>query len=487
LFPEGPTNISRNPFVVGNNATDKFTPDAPRPDQSDNYAKDKIQRVALDVHYTFGDGLVLRSVSGGQWIQSYIRNDDDGSVTMDRRQHINAKFRVYTQEIWLTSPAEERFSWFVGSYFREETLDFPPAPADGFVLTDATHYIPGAQIIEIDFPWHTPRRTIAAFGQAAYQFTDTLKLEAGLRWGYFHVSEEGHLAILPQLIDPPNGIALPDFVSYDETSVSGKVALNWQMTANHYFYAFVATGNTTGGVNVVPGVPDYDNQTTTDFELGWKGQLFDGHLLTQIGGFYENVDDYQATFIDANTGLGAYQNLNGTSHIFGSEVSAQAVFGDLSVDIGTAWIHSELGSALIVDNITGETIDTDGNRQPFAPQYTFHGGLQYEVHLPGSMTLTPRGDYAWIDEQTTTPLDAKCTNPAICPLLGAELDRIESHQQVNLRLTLDAQNWSLAGFLTNATDERYIEAHGGPGYNAYVNPRRTGGVKFTYNFGGGEH
>ena len=468
LFPEGPTNISKNPFVVGNNS-------------DDNYAKDKIQRAALDVHYTFGDGYVLRSVSGGQWITSYIRNDDDGSVTMDRRQHIRAQFKVYTQELTLLSPAENRFTWIAGTFFREETLDFPSF--DGFVLTDATHYIPGVPVVELYFPWHTPRRTMAVYGQAAYQLTDTVKLEVGTRYSHFRVSEEGHLVVLPDIL----GLDLSDFASYDHASLTGKAALNWQATPNHYFYAFIATGNTTGGVNVVVGQPNYEDQTTTDTEIGWKGQLFDGHLLTQLGGFYESIDNYQATFTHPGVvAVTAYQNLGGSTTIYGSELSIQAVFGGLSVDIGTAWIHSELGSAVITDNITGEDIDTDGKNQPFTPHYTFHGGIQYTFNLPGSMTLTPRGDYAWIDEQTTTPVDAKCNNPAICPILGAELDRIESHQQVNLRLTLDAHTWSLAGFMTNATDERYIEAHGGPGYNAYVNPRRTGGIKLTYNFGG-EH
>ncbi len=261
--------------------------------------------------------------------------------------------------------------------------------------------------------------------------------------------------------------------------------MNWQATENNYFYTFVATGNTTGGVNVVAGLPNYQDQTTTDFELGWKGQLFDGHVNTQVGGFYESLNNYQATFTTVGvTNVSAYQNLGGSTTVYGSEVTAQAVVGGLQVDIGTAWIHSELGSALILDPITLQALETEGNRQPFSPQYTFHGGAQYTFNLNGALSLTPRGDYAWIGSQTTTPVDAKCDNVAICPIPGAALDRIESHNQVNLRLTLAAQTWSAWLWMTNATDEQYIEAHGGPGYNAYANPRRTGGIAFTYNFGG---
>ncbi len=169
----------------------------------------------LDAHYTFDNGIVFRSVSGAQFITSYIRNDDDGSVPIDRRQHIRAKFRVYTQEFTLVSPAEARFSWIAGTFFREETLDFPKH--DGFVLTDATNYVPGVPIVELYLPWHTPRRTMAAFGQIAYQFTDSVKLELGLRYNHFRVSEEAHLTILPAILD----LQLPVNTSYDESSLTG--------------------------------------------------------------------------------------------------------------------------------------------------------------------------------------------------------------------------------------------------------------------------
>ena len=61
---------------------------------------------------------------------------------------------------------------------------------------------------------------------------------------------------------------------------------NWDpaIVPNNYFYAFIATGNTTGGVGVVVGQKDFNNQDTVDYEAGWKGTLFDGHLFTQGAG-----------------------------------------------------------------------------------------------------------------------------------------------------------------------------------------------------------
>jgi iron complex outermembrane recepter protein len=461
-YPEA-TNLSANPYKIGNNATD-------------NYARDLIQRGVLDVRHTFANDLMVRSISGVQDVDSYIRNDDDGSAVMDRRQHIRAKFRIYTQEFSLISPAENRFNWIVGAYYRDETLDFPNN--DGFVLTDADHYSappfdfspPGVPYEEITLPWHTPRQTAAGFGQVSYGLTDALTLQVGLRYQYYKVSEDAELGL--GFIAP--GFVLPDNAHYSEKATTGKVALNWQASDNNYFYAFVATGNTTGGVSVVVFNKDFKNQDTIDYEAGWKGTLFDGHLLTQIGGFYNELDHYQAYFVDALSGTGTYQNLDGTSKVYGMEATAQSVFGRFSFDTGAAWIHSELGSALIFDDVLGTDIDTDGKRQPYTPQYTLFAGAQYEFQLPGGATLTPRVDYAWIDMQTTTPLNRVAN--------GVHIDRIDSHHQLNGRLAFELRNWEVYAVITNATNEKYIEAHGGPGYNAYPTPPRNYSINVNYRF-----
>ncbi len=453
-YPTGltpaPTNLSSDGFTIGNNSPN-------------NYARDQIQRGILDIHKTFSDGLVFRSVSGAQDLDTWIRNDDDGSLQQDRRQDIRGVFKIYTQEFSLLSPVENRFNWIVGAYYRDETLDFPTD--DGFFLYDFTTLNPGGGPEQITIKWHTPRQTAAAYGQVSYDLTDALKLQVGARYTHFHVDEECYLGL--PVIFP--GFVLPDFASYSEDKVTGKVALNWQVTPNNYFYAFVATGNTTGGVSVVLGTPDFRNQETTDYEAGWKGTLVEGSLYTQFGGFYDSIDHYQAYFYDKLSGRQTYQNLDGTSRIYGSELQLQAVMGNFSFDTGAAYIHSELGSALILDPDTNATIQTKGNQQPYTPEYTFFAGMQYNFHLWEDAVLTPRVDYSWIDQQTATPLERP-------------FDKIDSHEQLNLRLELAMHNWDVIGYMKNATDENYIEAHGGPGYNAYVNPPRTWGVKVNYTF-----
>jgi iron complex outermembrane receptor protein len=475
-------NISTDPFVVGNNATD-------------NYAVDKNARGALDMRYTFDNGLTLRSLSGAQWLQTYIKNDDDGSAFVDRRQHINATFKIYSEELTLLSPQEDRFNWILGLYYKKETLHFPID--DGFYLFDNTHYnafgLPavffGGPVVpatEIVLTWKTPRTTKAAFGQATYNVTDDFKVQLGLRYQSYINTEASDLSLpvfgifLPTYFGEVNGRG-PGKDGYSEDVATGKLALNWQVDEQNFLYAFVASGSTTGGVSVVIGNPNFTNQYTWDYEAGWKSELFDGQLLTQIGAFYTAIDNYQAFFVDGTTGLGTFQNLDGISKLYGLEATAQAAIGDFSADAGLSLIHSELGDGLLlkacqVGAPPPQTASTAGHRQPYTPNYTIHVGAQYAFQLGNEQTLTPRVDYAYTGDQTMDPLDdVNC--------LGEHISRTPAHGLANAKITYANGPWSVDAYVTNLTDEVYIEAHGGPGYNAYPNEPRRYGFRVHYNFG----
>jgi iron complex outermembrane recepter protein len=436
-----PTNISGDPFVVGNNFFD-------------NYAVDRLARGALDIRYTLPGGIKLRSLSGAQYINTYIRNDDDGSLNRTQSQHIRAIFRIYSQELTLLSPEDQRLRWIAGAYANIETLYFPED--DGFVGT--TNGVPTIQI-----KWRTPRQTEAVYGQVSFDITDALEVQAGLRYNHYRVSQNVIIGF-PTL---NCAVALCKQNVHEEEQLTGKLALNYTLNENHFLYAFVATGHTTGGVNLVPGIPNYEPTIVTDYEAGWKATLMNGQLRTQLGVFYNDIKDYQINYLDVTTGRSAYQNLHDDSYIRGVEFTAQARIGDFSGDIGIALIDSELGDAQVFDSVLGRAINPKGNPHPFTPNYTVNIGVEYAFHVLGG-TLSPRVDFSWVDTQTLTATDR-------ITAAGVPIDRIFKHDLVNASLVYERAPWRATAFVTNLTKEEYIEAHGGPGYNAYPNePRRFG-------------
>lgn len=460
-------NLSNDLFVIGNNIID-------------NYYVDKSFRSALEVKYQLPNGITLRSISGGQYIDSFLRNDDDGSVilnpaappgsTVTNQQNIQAIFRVFSEELAAISPTTGRFNWIVGAYYHNEDLRFPPIKPDlsnGFVLFNTPN-----RAIELTLVWNTRRITEAAFGQASYNLTDKLQLQLGLRYSHYRVSQVSDLGLpapLPTLIN-----------AEQDNALTGKAALNYQLDPDNFLYAFAATGHTTGGVNVVNFfglIPTtFGPQETTDYEAGWKGKLLDDRLHLQVGGYYEDIRHYQATFAIQGSGLDLpfFRTLDSPSTTYGLEATAQAVFGDFSADSGLSLARSRLGHAVIFDGF--QNIDVTGHRMPYAPNFMFNLGAQYDFHLPDDATLTPRVDFSWTGVQTSNLLDRTFN--------GFAVDRVPAHEMLNAELTYarPGSGWRITLYGTNLTNIHYIQAVGGGGDNAYANDPRQYGVRVYKRF-----
>jgi iron complex outermembrane receptor protein len=93
----------------------------------------------------------------------------------------------------------------------------------------------------------------------------------------------------------------------------------------------VATGNKPGGGNsstLLSLPPPIKAENVTDYEVGWKATLLDGHLRTQLGAYYNDYTDFQVS-IDSPTVPNTVLILNvPTSTVnYGAEASGDAVFG----------------------------------------------------------------------------------------------------------------------------------------------------------------
>jgi hypothetical protein len=91
--------------------------------------------------------------------------------------------------------------------------------------------------------------------------------------------------------------------------------------------------------------------------------------------------------------------------------------------------------------------------------------------------LTPRVTYSWIDDQLVTPTDRV--------IGGVAIDRIFSHDLVNVQLNLTMGPWRAQAYMTNAGEEEYIQAHSGDAFHpdAYANEPRRYGLRVTRDFG----
>jgi len=170
------------------------------------------------------------------------------------------------------------------------------------------------------------------------------------------------------------------------------------------------------------------------------------------------------------------QNVPGTTVIYGLEGQLQAAFGPWSFDVTAAYLHTELGSsAKKLGNPFGVPENISGNQQPYAPQFTFNAGAQYVFHLGDGSRLTPRVDYAFVDDQWASPFQG---NDGSVPAGTRQLERYVFHLRpinlVNAQLTWDNGPVEVTLYGTNIFNMQYFYLSGTPGLRQAAPPAQVG-------------
>ena len=413
-------------------------------------ALDRFARTVLEVNYELANGTTLRSVTGYQAGSTLYRSDLDGTSAGNNTFRDFVEETIFSQELNLISPDAGRFSYILGLYYQVDEYDFP---AGEFVVGVP----PGSVFSEYVLQGTNPKNTYAAFGQVAFDITDSLEIEVGAR--YSRSTTENNITVSQY------GTPISQHQNAEWSNLSGKVSLNWTIDDHNYLYGFVATGFRPGGLNVPVGfgVPaPFDEELVTSYELGWKAGWLDGQVRTQLSAYYNEYDNFQVIIGYPDLPVFGFElNTPETSIIYGFEAQVEAVFGDFSLDAGIGVMESEIGaffatdpraiSFTACDPAVGPTslscIDLEGNEQTYAPELTFNVGMQYVFRLPGGDTLTPRINYGHVSEQWATLFQNE-----------ARGDLVEQRDIFNAQLAWTHGDFVTTLWTTNATDQHYMGA-----------------------------
>jgi iron complex outermembrane receptor protein len=439
---------------------------------------DETARVSLNVSYVLDNGVTLRSITGYQDGISEFSTDLDGSSLLNNTFYDRVEEEVWSQEFNIVSPDNQRLTWLLGAFWQYDDVVFPvttfPQGAYhvGFPQGVVDYYIFG----------ETPKETSAVFGQISYDVSDRLQIQLGARWSESTSTNDNVYTTYPAF-----GLFLLQNDEVTAEKITGKLSINYKVDDNNFVYGFVATGFKMGGLNApnfyVPA-RSFGPEDVTDYEIGWKSTMFDGRVRTQLGAYYMAYEGFQVVIGDPEYPLfNSIMNVADETVLKGIEASAQTRLGQWSFDVGASLSSSELGEFYAADPRVGRTgvcaattgpasancLNLKGRSQSYAPEFTFNAGLQYELALSGGATLTPRIDYSHIGEAFTSIFN----NAA----LG---DRLEARNIVNLKLTYQVNDWTLAAYALNATDQTYIAA-----INAglrYAGPPRQIGLNLMRTF-----
>jgi len=448
--------------------------------------RDEFGRVVANISYTFDSGLVLRSITGYQQGTTQVDIDGDGTAAVgtptavDTRSHNKITEKIWSQEFNIVSPDTGPFTWVLGAYYQHDKIYIPT----GGLITDVTPNTFVPLNIDVYTVGTNPKTALAGFGQVGYKLSDGLEVTLGARYSRT-TSRNDAMSGTPQV--PTLVLTQHDFTS--NKKLNGKVAINWTVDPDNFLYAFVATGTKAGGLNGpnLGGVPPsaFEAEDVTDFEAGWKGTFANGHLRTQIGGYYNIYKDFQVSIVDPRTtNISAVYNVQGKTKLYGVEASMQGNFDALAFDFALALSHSKIGTFYAADArlgaaplgcdvasgpATARCLAIGGNEQPYAPKFTLSAGAQYAIALGDDMTLTPRVDFA----HTAAAWATLFQNAA----LG---DRLPARNILNAQLTLATGPWSIGAYSTNLTNQHYVAAING--IRRLAGAPRQFGVRATRTF-----
>jgi len=420
----------------------------------------------------------------------------------------DVKLDQYSSELRFTSPGGETFDYLAGLYAYYSQFDslgtfseLPGLVNNVLIIGDLTlgDFFPDGTVNTDTNDYTTT--SYAAFGQLVWNYSEAASATLGLRYTYEEKQRKGSQITTPTTVLDLPPIAGPD-VYYDSTrsdsDVSPSLNLRYFFDPDRMVYALVSRGFKSGGFNqrreVVGSDGEFNEETATNYELGWKTIWGDRRLQFNGTFFYVDYKDFQSQTFDGST---VRVTNAGNLESYGSELELlftpaaglvagtavgynKATYG--SFDNGQCTVQQAFYQYYIVEGAqTGSpgtssncTQDLKGEPLANAPEWTVSSHIQYEKDLGTELVAMLRLEYNYIDDYfLEEDLDPHLRNGAV--------------DIVNLRLSLASQNrrWEVAVWGRNLLDEEYyvfgLDIPTLGGYAGAVGPDASYGITLRVN------
>jgi outer membrane receptor protein involved in Fe transport len=337
----------------------------------------------------------------------YTRNNDN--TTLDLR---------------LLSNQSEYTNWVAGIYYRDQDTNLER------IYTFAS-----------DFNSELNTSNAAVYGQAEFALTDSWSLTTGMRLERREVDYQ----------DINGATASPE-----ENLWGGRIALEYLADSGAFFYGLVSRGYKPGGFNLEGSLTvqerEFDTETMLNYELGIKQTFLDGSLRVQASVFYQDRDDVQVNqSIVRSFSSGLIGGVCPCSFTDFTENAATGTNKGLEVEVDwaatdRAKLFAKLGfldtqfdeflsfDHILADRENGTPFNLNGRDQAQAPSYTavIGGSYAFTEALSISGSIEAKDDFLFSNSHES---------------------RSDAYELLNLELAYQAENWRIAIYGKNLSDE----------------------------------
>ena len=448
----------------------------------------------------------------GSFLGAYTPTTCDGIQEQLRNQ------KDISLELRLASNNDSALQWMTGVYFldidREVGVslnrDGGSAPTRGLFQAGGANATASLAHDQFD------SRVYAIFGQIEYDVSEDVEISFAARYDSekrevsslvpFNATQSVIDLNFDEVLNDPLNPALSSLINSagvipDKqktfTEFQPKIAVTWDATDNTTIFGSWGVGFKAGGFNNSGsqatvdifingfinggiginfadglGVPlpiirdDFNEETSSAFELGFNSNLLDGRLQLNGAVYRTDVDDMQFfEFLVGTFGLLRVVSNIDEVEITGYELGATFHANEhLRFYGGANFIDSEI-------NENSSRPDTVGNESPYTPESTINFGVDLDFRISDSISAFARVDAQRVGETWFHTVQEGQRPTIFMPLFelgfGAGAGglgiadfsnaRRDEYTTVDLRVGIRGDNWSLTAFGANLTDEKYLE------------------------------
>ena len=489
------------------------------------FSSNRVDNYTLTLNYQIGD-YTLTAISGWVGYEFDEICDCDFVAAPIFDALLDEEYDQFSQEIRLVSPGGEVVDWIAGVFYQTSELDYRDAirvfdnSVLGRVRDGALRPTLGTEAART---YTTDSDLWAAFAQATWNITDTLRLTAGARYTSEDKTATREINILDTSTQAIALNAVAPFVykaafaieseqsggghslagKRDESSFTPLLNIQWDATGDIMLYGSFSTGFKSGGFDARSNTPsswEFDKEEAATYELGAKTRLLNGSVELNAALYRTEYDNLQVSQFDGTLGFNV-GNAKKTT-VQGVEIDGRWAFThNLTMSYSLAYldhVYKDYSNGncynrqvpdgdIVVAGVEQEGGSFEGRLQ--LCDYSGKSG-QYTPEWTGTLSLDhfwPIGGLEWRSGIDVSYVDEQNTHVNLHPLYN-----VDALTRVNLRVGLYANNWKIALLAQNVTDKQQLtyvgntplsgSAFGTNTFYSFVSRPRTLYLQASYNF-----
>jgi iron complex outermembrane receptor protein len=357
----------------------------------------------------------------------------------------DAEVDQVSQEFRL-SGAANNFTWVTGLYYLHVEYD----NNIGFKILDNAPLLLPEGASPADLPAAVDQETdnYSAFGQVDYDLNEKWTLTAGLRVmqeekDYDYDSQIRGVTSAKDFANGPLFVSVAKFSDdTSDTLWAGKLQLDYKPNDDMLIYAGFNRGvkaggfnspidGAFGGVQTQPGYSyGYDEEVLYAYEVGFKSTLMGG--MTRFNGslYYYDYQDYQGFVFAGVSG----NIVNYDSTVVGGELELiTSPIDGLDIILSGAYIDAEVEDVEVAPGIFEDV------EPSYVPPVQLSGLVRYAWPMMGG-EMAVQADASYADNTYYT-------------LRNYDSHKMDDYTLVNARISYSINDWELAAFMHNVTDE----------------------------------